>query len=137
MDEFTDSPEMTDEQEQNTLPEETAGGQEQADSQEETSSSLPPSDQTDQEIPADLEDAEQDAELTQEPEASSVPAIDYDSLLKELQAQTEEIKAVHEVIDRQADHDQSMENICIVSVAGIGLLCGFMAALIFSNYMRH
>lgn len=137
MDEFTDSPEVTDEQEQNTVPEETADDQGQADSQGETSSSLPPSEQTDQEITTDLEDTEQDTELTQEPEASSSSDVDYESLLKELQTQTKEIKAIHEIVDRQADHNQSMENIGIVSIVGLALLCGFIAALIFSNYMRH
>lgn len=148
MDEFTDGQEVTENQEQNTEPEETSDGQEQADNSEEQSSSLPsskdaedvltdPVDQEEQDIPSDLEEIEQDAELTQEPEATPTPVTDYEELLEELKAQTEEIKAIRAVMDQQIDHNQTMENIGLVSIVGLALLCGFVAALIFSNYMRH
>lgn len=152
MDEFTDGQEVTENQEQNTEPEETSDGQEQADNSEEQSSSLPsstdvsgdaedvltdPVDQEEQDIPSDLEEAEQDAELTQEPKATPTPVTDYEELLEELKVQTEEIKAIRAVTDQQIDHNQTMENIGLVSIVGLALLCGFVAALIFSNYMRH
>lgn len=149
MDEFTDGQEVTENQEQNTVPEQIPGEQEQTDSQEEQSSSLPPStdipedvltdpvDQEEQDIPSDLEAVEQEAEITQEPETSPAPVMDYEELLEELKAQTEEIKAIRAVTDQQPDHDQTMQNIGLVSIVGLALLCGFVAALIFSNYMRH
>ena len=94
-------------------------------------------DQDDETITSDLEKAEQDAEITQEPEATPTPVLDYEELLEELQTQTEELKAIREVTDQQTEYNQNMLNIGIVSIVGFGLVCGFVAALIFSNYMRH
>lgn len=150
MDEFTDGQDVTENQEQNTVPEQLPDDQEQMDVTEDQSSSLPPStdvpeddfhedpvDQEEQDISSDLETAEQAAEITQEPEASPMPVADYEKLLEEMKAQTAEIKAIRLVTDQQPDHEQTMQNIGIVSIVGLSLICGFIGALIFSNYMRH
>ena len=149
MDEFTDGQDVTENQEQNTVPEQLPGDQEQMDVPEKQSSFLPPStdisedihddpvNQEGQDISSDLEKVEQAAEITQEPESSPVSVADYEKLLEELKAQTDEIKAIRLVTDQQPDHEQTMQNIGIVSIVGLSLICGFIGALIFSNYMRH
>lgn len=145
MDEFTDGLDNADQQEENTV-DVITDDQETADGQTGQTSPLPTdvpetaegsTGGQEADIPSGLEDAEQNAEITPEPELSPSPAPDYEELLKELQMQTAEIKAIREVTDKQADHNTSMENIGFVSIVGISLLCGFVAALIFSNYIRH
>lgn len=142
MDEFTDGQGLTDEL-NNDNATETDGQTGQDPSSAPLPSDAPentdtvPVDQEASDIPEDLEDAEQGAEVTQVSEVSPTPVLDYEKLLEELQAQTKEIKAIHEIADQQADHNKSVENIGIVSIVGLALLCGFIGALIFSNYLKH
>lgn len=147
MDEFTDGQEVSEEL---NITQDANSEQVPADGQaEQDPSSLPlPTDapetadavMEEQENPdtsSNLEEIEPDAEVAQEPETSPTPVLDYEELLEELQTQTKELKAIRDVTDQQTEFNQNMLNIGIVSIAGLGLVCGFVAALIFSNYMRH
>lgn len=142
MDEFTDGQDVAEGlDDDNTTETDGQTGQ--------TSSSVPlptdapentdavPAEQGNQTDSATLEDAEVAAEVAPELEITPTPVLDYEELLEALQTQTEEIKAIREVTDQQADHNASMENIGVVSIVGLALLCGFIGALIFSNYLRH
>ena len=100
---------------------------------------------------ADLTDEPE--ELTEPEQATEAPAaqteevpeqevtpeqeISYDDLLKELSAQTEEIKAIREIIENRQDFYDNVQNMGLVLVAAGGLICGCICALILANYLRH
>lgn len=140
MDEFTDGLEITENDTLIESPTDTEPVLEQ-ETPEQSSSVSDSTDLTDE--PEKLTEPEQVTETPEqsteipEQEVTADQEISYEDLLKELSAQTEEIKAIHEIeINRQEFYD-NIQNMGLVLVAASGLICGCICALILANYLRH
>ena len=72
-----------------------------------------------------------------EQEVAAGQEVSYDDLLKELSAQTEELKAMREIVENRQDFYDNVQNMGLVIVAAGGLICGCICALILANYLRH
>lgn len=109
----SDSADLTDEPEELTEPEQTTEAPAQT-----------------TETPAQTTDAP-------EQEVAAGQEVSYDDLMKELSAQTEDIKAMREIVENRQDFYDNVQNMGLVIVAAGGLICGCICALILANYLRH
>ena len=108
---------------------------------EQSSSVSDSADLTDE--PEELTEPEQTTETpaqttdVPEQEVAAGQEVSYDDLLKELSAQTEELKAMREIVENRQDFYDNVQNMGLVIVAAGGLICGCICALILANYLRH
>lgn len=142
MDEFTDGLELTESDDtsvENTPDTDTPVSEPEAPEQ-----SSPVSDSADlTDEPEELTEPEQTtetpAQITDVPEQEVTAGqhVSYDDLMKELSAQTEDIKAMREIVENRQDFYDNVQNMGLVLVAAGGLICGCICALILANYLRH
>ena len=131
MDDFTDGLETTDNTP--TLPEETP---EPVIEPETTPDTEQPSSSFASDLPdtAAAEELEQETEITPQEETGT---ISYEDLLKALTEQTEEIKAIHALEEKEQEFYTNYQNMGIAFIVSCGLLCGCICTLILANYLRH
>ncbi|MGN0280037.1 MAG: hypothetical protein ACI4C4_11850 [Lachnospiraceae bacterium] len=100
----------------------------------------PVPDELPEELPGDVQASGSESSETveeSEPEVTPTPEVSYQELLEELKIQTEEIKAVHEIAEKNQEYYESYRNIGITVLIGAGLLIGSICTLIIANYIRH
>lgn len=142
MDEFTDGLNTAESDE--TIIDDTPDTETPVSEPEATEQSSPVSDSTDlTDEPEELTEPEQTTETpalttdVPEQEVAAGQEVSYDDLMKELSAQTEELKAMREIVENRQDFYDNVQNMGLVIVAAGGLICGCICALILANYLRH
>lgn len=142
MDEFTDGLNTAESDE--TIIDDTPDTETPVSEPETPEQSSPVSDSTDlTDEPEELTEPEQTtetpAQITDAPEqeVTAGQEVSYDDLMKELSAQTEDIKAMREIVENRQDFYDNVQNMGLVLVAAGGLICGCICALILANYLRH
>lgn len=142
MDEFTDGLNTAESDE--TIIDDTPDTETPVSEPEATEQSSPVSDSTDlTDEPEKLTEPEQTTETpaqttdVPEQEVAAGQEVSYDDLMKELSAQTEELKAMREIVENRQDFYDNVQNMGLVLVAAGGLICGCICALILANYLRH
>lgn len=97
-------------------------------------------DELPKELPVDVQaSGSEPSETTEglESEVTPTPEVSYEELLEELKVQIEEIKAIHEIAEKNQEYYESYRNIGITVLIGAGLLVGCICTLIIANYIRH
>lgn len=142
MDEFTDGLNTAESDE--TIIDDTPDTETPVSEPEATEQSSPVSDSADlTDEPEELTEPEQTTETpaqttdVPEQEVAAGQEVSYDDLMKELSAQTEELKAMREIVENRQDFYDNVQNMGLVIVAAGGLICGCICALILANYLRH
>ena len=142
MDEFTDGFNTAESDE--TIIDDTPDTETPVSEPEAPEQSSPVSDSADlTDEPEELTEPEQTTETpaqttdVPEQEVAAGQEVSYDDLLKELSAQTEELKAMREIVENRQDFYDNVQNMGLVIVAAGGLICGCICALILANYLRH
>lgn len=137
MEEFTDGLEIT-ENDDSILNNDDFSSESETATETETitPASITPSPEDTQPMQGELSDVPE--QLPEETpiieESNEVP---YEDLLTALTEQTEELKAVRELEEKEQDIYTTYQNMGITLIVGIGLLFGGICALILSNYLRH
>lgn len=102
----------------------------------------PPSEPLPSPVPEEGTDGlpEEDTSETDEmaaPDVTPTPVVSYEEYLAGVTAQTEELVAIKEILEKDQEYLETYQNMGMVLIYGIGLLFGVVCALIVSNYLKH